>query len=430
MIISSLPSKITLSSVLCAAASISLVFAVGDVRANDLLQEKGHYIATAADCIACHTTPGGKPYAGGRAFLTPFGTVYSTNITPSSNGIANITEEQFAKSVREGIRADGKNLYPAMPYTEYKNITDDDIHALYAFFKNTVPSVSQKNLTNNLKFPFNIRYFIKFWNLFQDDEKVETVSSESPQWNRGKYLVEVLSHCGTCHTPRNFMMSEKTSQKFSGASLGAWYAPNITPSSEGIGNWSTDDLTQYLKSGHNSLGAYAGGEMLEAIDHSFSKMTDEDLNAIAVYLRTAEKVGTNKIVLSDKTLPVDPLFALNAAQNNPEKMDGSTLYQAFCASCHGDHGQGDALNNLPSMRGNPLFRLPNTDNIVAAILQGVWPEGPHTQGMPAFSHRLSDDQIVKLVNFLTTTFGNNASQTTLQRVQAIRKTLPPNSSAQ
>lgn len=135
MIISSLPSKITLSSVLCAAASISLVFAVGDVRANDLLQEKGHYIATAADCIACHTTPGGKPYAGGRAFLTPFGTVYSTNITPSSNGIANITEEQFAKSVREGIRADGKNLYPAMPYTEYKNITDDDIHALYAFSK-------------------------------------------------------------------------------------------------------------------------------------------------------------------------------------------------------------------------------------------------------------------------------------------------------
>lgn len=219
---------------------------------GDDVMARGAYLATASDCTACHTAPNGKSMAGGLAIASPVGDIIASNITPSrSDGIGNYSEQDFARALRKGVRADGANLYPAMPYTAYAHLSDEDIHALYVYFMNGVAPVDAPAGKTSLPFPMNLRVSMKLWNLlFLDDSIIEPDPDRSEAWNRGRYLVEGPAHCSTCHTPRGVLMQEKSDQWLAGARVGPWYAPNITPDvTSGIGSWSQQDLVTYLKTG-------------------------------------------------------------------------------------------------------------------------------------------------------------------------------------
>jgi mono/diheme cytochrome c family protein len=264
------------------------------------LIKRGEYLATAGDCMACHSTAKGKPFAGGLPLKVPMlGTIYSSNITPDrQTGIGNWTLEDFDRAVRKGVSKDGHNLYPAMPYVSYAKVNDDDIKALYAYFRYGVAPVSQATRESDIPWPLNMRWPLTVWNwVFLKNGSYEAKPAQSVAWNRGAYLVQGLAHCSTCHTPRGFAMQEKaldeTGSGFLGGSvLAGWDGYNITSSANsGIGGWSHAQLVQYLQTGSVAGVAQAAGPMGEAVEHSFSKMTDADIDAIATYVRTVPAVN-------------------------------------------------------------------------------------------------------------------------------------------
>ncbi len=252
------------------------------------LVERGAYLARAADCMACHTTQGGKEYAGGLGFKLPFGTLYSTNITPDKEtGIGNYSDQDFLGAVHRGIRRDGARLYPAMPFTSYTYMTDADALAIKAYLF-SLPPVRTPIPENTLTFPFNQRWTMIFWSaLFNPDRRFEPDTSKSPEWNRGAYLTEALAHCGECHTPRNLAFALNNRQKFAGAVTAGWRAFNISSDKNtGVGAWSDDDLVSYLSIGHADGHGTASGPMGEAVDHSLSYLAQQDIRAVVTYLRT------------------------------------------------------------------------------------------------------------------------------------------------
>lgn len=394
----------------------------------DALVQRGAYLARAGDCIACHMAKGGKPFAGGLAIATPIGTIYSTNITPSTTaGIGNYTEAQFAAALREGKRADGAQLYPAMPYTSYAKLNDDDVKALYAYFMHGVAPVDEAAPKTALPFPFNIRASMAGWNLlFLDNHPFQADPSKNAEWNRGAYLVEGLAHCSTCHTPRNFLMAEQTSKALSGGAVGTWFSPNITSDpTSGLGNWTQADIAQYLRSGFLPGKAQAAGPMAEAIEHSFSHLSDSDLQAIAAYIKTVAPVHDAADTQAPDTWGA-PLKAADdvrgqAWPDDANKLSGPQLYDANCASCHQAHGEGSPDGSLPSLFHNTAIGHANTDNLVMAILQGVeHAPGTATVDMPAFGKSLSDEQIATLGNFLVQQYGNPAAKVTVEQVTTLR----------
>ncbi|MDR3531127.1 MAG: cytochrome c, partial [Rhodopila sp.] len=268
----------------------------GDVANDPALVQRGAYIAVAGDCAACHTRPGGNPFAGGLALQVPMlGTIYSPNITPENQtGTGRYTLADFDRAVRFGVRKDGANLYPAMPYPSYAKMTDEDVRALYAYFKYGVPAVAQKREAGTIAWPLNIRWPLQIWDaLFLDTKPYQEVAGHDDAWNRGAYLAQGLAHCGTCHTPRGLFMQETALDQQGehylggGGIIGGWQAFNITSdTNSGIGGWSKDQLTQYLGTGNVPGLAQAAGPMNEAVVHSFSKMTPEDISAIATYVKT------------------------------------------------------------------------------------------------------------------------------------------------
>src|SRR5712675_444060 len=250
------------------------------VQAN--VVERGAYLARAADCMVCHTTQGGKEYAGGLGFKLPFGTLYSTNITPDKEtGIGNYSDQDFLNAIHRGIREDGARLYPAMPFTSYSYMTDEDVLAIKAYLFSLSP-VHAEDPENTLKFPFNQRWAMGFWSaLFNPDARFAPDTSKSPQWNRGAYLAEALAHCGECHTPRNLAFALDNRQKFAGALTAGWRAFNISSDkTTGVGAWRDDDLVSYLSIGHADGHGTASGPMGEAVDHSLSKLAPEDIRAV------------------------------------------------------------------------------------------------------------------------------------------------------
>lgn len=381
--------------------------------------ERGRYLATASDCIACHTAHKGVPLAGGLSMSSPVGEIISTNITPSkAHGIGNYTLEQFGAALKKGIRADGKPLYPAMPYTAYAALTDADVHALYAYFMQGVAPVEKATEKTSLPFPMNIRQSMLVWNaLFLDTQPLKPAPDRSPQWLRGQYLAEGAAHCSTCHTPRGVLMQEKKALNMAGNHVGAWYAPNITSHpTAGIGSWTESELAQYLRTGRLEGKAQAAGSMAEAITYSFSKMTDTDLAAIATYVKTIPAVdaGPTRFGQGQPGNALDSIRGKGYATGMQGPTLGAQVFSANCASCHGANGQGTPDGYYPSLFHNSATAV--TSNLLAAILFGV--DRETTEGhvfMPPFGSQsnalnpLTDEQVAALASYIQAGYGAGAN---------------------
>jgi mono/diheme cytochrome c family protein len=403
----------------------------GLAHADDAAQlKRGEYLARAADCIACHTSNKAQPFAGGVPFETPFGTIYSTNITPDQTvGIGALTDDEFIGAVREGKSKDGKRLYPAMPYTSYTQLTDDDVLAIRAYLR-TVKPVALPAPANNLSFPFNQRWAMAFWNLFNfKSGRFQPDPSKSAEWNRGAYLFGALEHCQECHTPRNFMQG-LSSRAFAGAPLGNWRAYNITSDANaGVGGWSDADLTAYLRDGAAPGKANAAGPMAEVVENSTRYLSDDDLKAMVAYWRdvpaqndgeTRPRFGWGSPVQSVTAIRGQALMKLGASG----PADGRTLYNGNCASCHGWQGTGiggSASGAYPGLLHNTAVGAASADNLAMVVLHGVSRQTNRTHvSMPAFAGQLSDADVATLVNFVASQFGNPAATITADKVAKMR----------
>ncbi|WKX27685.1 cytochrome c [Tatumella ptyseos] len=410
----------TLALLLTLTACSPLAYAQAEQDNGAALIAQGEKVAIASDCQACHTAPGSKTaFSGGYAIASPMGAIYATNITPSPQGIGGYSEAQFAKAIREGIRPDGAHLYPAMPYTSYHLMTDEDVHALYAYFMHGVKPVDQANTPTKLPFPFNLRFSMGMWNaIFGNTDSYKVDQSKSAEWNRGNYLVNGLAHCDTCHTPRNFMMAEKHDQPLAGAPLGSWYAPNITSDPiSGIGGWREDELVSYLKTGRAIGKNQAAGGMAEAIEHSLQYLPDSDLKAIAVYLKQTSPIRsegeTAAAYTYGKPVSVETEIRGDAPNNAYNALDsGAKLFSGNCASCHQPDGSGSQNQAYPSLFHNTATGMIRPDNLVSAILFGVRrTTKDHDVLMPAFSSptyvdQLTDQQIADISNYVLHNYGN------------------------
>ncbi|GGH67235.1 cytochrome c [Comamonas phosphati] len=389
--------------------------------------ERGRYLATAGDCVACHTAPGGKSMAGGLALNSPLGSIYSTNITPSkTHGIGNYTLQQFSDALRHGKRADGANLYPAMPYTAYAKTTDEDIAAMYAYFMQGVQPVDEAPAKQTaLPFPFNIRASLGVWNaLFHDATPYKADAAQTPEWNRGAYLAQGLAHCTTCHTPRTSLMAEDLKRSLGGGEVGGWYAPNITShATSGIGSWTQQELMAYLSGKPVPGKGPAAGPMAEAVDHSLKHLSQEDLKAIAVYIKSVPAVddGSIKQAADSFGKQTDALDTIRGVDLPKEynAMTGAQLYDAYCAACHQAQGQGTEGGGLPALFHNTSLGHASSNNLVQVLLHGIERYEADTV-MPGFAHELTDTQITTLGNYLLTNYGNPAAKVTQSQVAQLR----------
>lgn len=371
----------------------------------------GHYQAILGDCMGCHTSPGGKPFAGGAALQTPYGAFVPPNITPdAATGIGNWSEEQFRHAVKDGVGRGGQKLYPAMPYPNYAKMSDQDIANLYAYMQSVEP-VQRNAGRNRLNFPYNFRSLMTVWNgLYLKSGPVQPVAGKSAAWNRGNAIVNGPAHCNTCHTPKSFLGAD-TSAALTGASLSGWFAPDITADKHGVGSWTVPDVVTYLKAGHNSH-SMASGPMAEAISYSTSKMSDGDLNAIAVYLKDVPASG------ADAGSPL--------AKDDAHFKAGLEIYQDNCAACHGSDGKGEnAL--FPPLNGSPIIAQTSAETLVRVVLAGT--QSAQTKGnltspaMPSFAWRLNDAQVADVLSYVRGSWGNGGAVSSGAVAEA-RKSIP------
>jgi mono/diheme cytochrome c family protein len=382
------------------------------------LVERGAYLAKAADCMACHTTQGGKPYAGGLGFKLPFGTLYSTNITPDKDtGIGDYSDQDFLNAVHRGVRRDGARLYPAMPFVSYTYMTDADALAIKAYLF-SLPPVHAAAPDNTLAFPFNQRWAMNFWSaVFNSDTRFEPDTSQSPEWNRGAYLAEALAHCGECHTPRNLAFALDNRRKFAGAVTAGWRAFNISSDkATGIGSWRDDDLISYLSIGHAAGHGTAAGPMGEAVDRSFSQLTSEDVRAVVAYLRTVPPTAS-----PDLPAPLAPPAPASHKQGGRPDPRGKMVFEGACVSCHGWTGES-SISPFATLTGAWAVNDPSAINVVQIVISGTSRHTPEDAiSMPAFGNAYSDDEIAAVANYVTARFGSKPSQVTAQDVADLRK---------
>ena len=387
--------------------------------ARTSMVERGAYLTRAADCVACHTSGGGKEYAGGLAIRLPFGTLYSTNITPDKEtGVGNYSDQDFLDAVRRGVRRDGARLYPAMPYASYSYMTDADVLAIKAYLF-SLPPVHAQAPENTLTFPYNQRWAMIFWSaLFNPDTRFAPDSDRSPEWNRGAYLAEALAHCGECHTPRNLAFALDNRKKFAGALTAGWRAFNISSDkATGIGGWRDEDLVAYLTIGHADGHGTASGPMGEAVDHSFSQLAQEDIRAVVAYLRTVAPIASPDL---PATL-APPAPASHRQGGGTADARGKMLFEGACVSCHGWTGESP-ISSFATLTGALAVNDPSGTNVVQVVLSGTKRLTPeHAVSMPAFGSAYSDAEIAALANYVTARFGSKASQVTAQEVAELRK---------
>ncbi|AHV94903.1 cytochrome c [Bordetella holmesii] len=417
--------------------TLALALASTGAHANDNAQriERGRTLAIAADCMACHTrAPSGKPFAGGYPIQSPLGTIYASNITPSkSAGIGDYSLEDFTRAVRQGIRRDGSRLYPAMPYTSYTLITDEDIGDLYAYFMNGVQAVDDKPPSTDLPFPFGIRASMLVWNaLFFDDERFTPDPTKDAEINRGAYLARALTHCSSCHTPRNALMAEDVKRPLGGGMVGPWHAPNISSDpAAGIGGWSNEEIVQYLRTGRVAGKGQAAGSMAEAVEHSFQHMSETDLTAIAAWLKQTPPVPAASAAPASYARGAAASAEAQLRGTHPQTANhtlktGAALYSAYCASCHQASGTGSTGQAYPALFHNTATGADNANNLVAAILYGVERNaaGQHVL-MPRFDQKsyvqpLTNNEIALIANYVLANYGNPVLTVTAEDVQVAR----------
>jgi mono/diheme cytochrome c family protein len=377
--------------------------------------ERGEYLAKAADCTVCHTAPGGKEYAGGLGIRLPFGTIYSTNITPDRDtGIGNYSDQDFLNALHRGVRRDGARLYPAMPYTSYTYITDADALAIKAYLF-SLPPVHAAAPANTLMFPFNQRWGMMFWSaLFNPDTRFEPDTSKNLEWNKGAYLAEALAHCGECHTPRNLAFALDNRKKFGGAVTAGWRAFNISSDkATGIGAWRDEDLISYLSIGHAAGHGTASGPMGEVVDQSFSQLSPEDVRAVVAYLRSVPAT-----VSPDLPATLAPPAPASHRDGGTSDRRGKIVFEGACVSCHGWTGES-SISPLATLTGAWAVNDPGATNVAQIVIAGTKRQGAIS--MPAFGNAYSDEEIAAVANYVTARFGSKESQLTAQGVAELRK---------
>nr|WP_298727394.1 cytochrome c [uncultured Steroidobacter sp.] len=413
--------KLAGRSLLALTLSALLVAAPASADSDERTQiEHGEYLVRAANCVSCHTQPGGAVFAGGVPFPTDFGTIYSTNITPDeTTGIGGWSFEQFEAAMRRGLRPDGRHLYPAFPYPSFTKIDDADLRALYAYFMSLKP-VSEPARANELKFPYSQRGLLGVWkSMYFEAGRFVPDASRSAQWNRGAYLVEALAHCSACHSPRNFLGAEQTDALYTGGVLQeideergpvVRGAPNLTQSPHGLGAWSEEDIANYLKLGSNTR-THVMGTMNEVVLNSTRHLSEADTRAMAAYL---------------KSLPAKARG--NARPGKAVMEEGARQYDIHCGTCHLPTGQGSA-DTGPSLAGSPFAQAPDPSSLIDLVLNGPrLPVEPPSrewrmhawQTMPAFAQKLSDEQAAALLTFVRNSWGNAAGEVAPKDIDRLR----------
>jgi mono/diheme cytochrome c family protein len=404
-----------------------------DGTSGDLIR-KGEYVARLSDCVACHSTPKGKPFAGGLEMATPLGSIFATNITPDvETGIGSYSLADFDRALRHGVAHDGHRLYPAMPYPSYAKLNDEDVQALYAYFMHDVQAVSQKNKDGDIPWPLNMRWPLALWNVvFTDSKPYQQQPSKDALWNRGAYIVEGAGHCGSCHTPRGVAMNEKgldggNPLYLSGALLDGWYAPSLRGDHNiGIGRWSEAEIVQFLKTGRNSH-AVVFGSMADAFNNSTQFMSNEDLSAIARYLKSLP---------GDLKRDGEPwqYDATTNASLTPERrlsVRGAQTFMAKCSACHGVDGKGQG-QWIPPLAGSASSMAKEDASSINVTLNGsarVVADGvPDGYRMPPFRNQLTDAEVADVLSFVRTAWGNRGGEVKTEDVKTLRERTNPASS--
>ncbi|NWB19285.1 MULTISPECIES: cytochrome c [unclassified Pseudomonas] len=408
-------------------ASLALFSSCSVSAAETDLVKQGEYLARAGDCVACHTAKGGKPFAGGLPMETPIGTIYSTNITPDKTGLGDYSFEDFDQAVRHGVAKDGSTLYPAMPYPSYARVSESDMQALYAYFMKGVEPVAQVNKDSDIPWPLSMRWPLAGWR-WMFAPKVEDYQAQAgadPVISRGAYLVEGLGHCGACHTPRALTMQEKSLSASDGtaflsgsAPLEGWIAKSLRGDhKDGLGSWSEEQLVQFLKTGRSDRSAVFGG-MSDVVVHSMQYMSEEDLTAIARYLKTLPAVDPK-----DQPHQYDKQVA-DALWKGDDSKPGASVYIDNCAACHRTDGHG-YTRVFPALAGNPVLQTADATSLIKIVLNGgtlpATHTAPSTFTMPAFAWRLSDQEVADVVSFVRDSWGNKGETVKASQVKDLRK---------
>jgi mono/diheme cytochrome c family protein len=364
------------------------------------LVAKGEALAGGGYCAECHTNKGGQKFAGGFAFATPFGVLYSTNITPDPDtGIGTWSEAAFRRAMHEGVSRDGSHLFPVFSFDHFTKLSDDDVRALYAYFM-TLPPVHAPAQPSGISFPFNIRYLQAGWKLlFFRPGRFKPDANKSEEWNRGAYLAQGLSHCGACHTPRNLLGAEKSGNAYGGAMIDNWIAPPLSAANPAPAPWSREELYDYLRTGASKLHGTAAGPMFPVVQ-GLGALPDSDIRAIATYFADVDAATARQPYVSG---------AVNLAMSNASAKEGNQfeldarLYTTACASCHHNAG-GSPLAARPDLALNSAVHLSDPNNLILVILRGISAEeGMPGVVMPGFGEALSDAEIARIAAYLRRT---------------------------
>jgi mono/diheme cytochrome c family protein len=431
------PSRLA-ASIMMAALTAVLIAVYSLSQATPALQEsvqKGAYLARAGDCVACHTAPKGKPFAGGLPFVTPQGVINSTNITPDlDTGIGRYSRDDFVVAVCEGVAKDKHRLYPAMPYTSYARLSQEDLSALYTYFMRGIEPVRHPNRPTKLSWPYSMRSLMAVWNaLYFKRGEYAADLNQSASWNRGAYLVQGLGHCGGCHTPQGAFGHEKAAsekdggQYLAGATLENWHASPLT-GDRGVGlfAWKKEDIVEYLKTGRTARVA-ASGMMALVVAMSTQYLTDQDLKAIADYLKTLQTSHNEGRDLAESAMQANAAAAATRLLRAGDTgMRGARIYLDNCNACHRSDGSG-AERTFPNLAKNEAVNAKDPVSLIHIVLTGgAMPStqtAPSAFAMPEFGWRLTDGDAADVISFIRGNWGNQAAAVSSDEVGRIRKAL-------
>lgn len=378
---------------------------------------RGAYLTRAGDCMACHTVRGGKKYAGGRPIVTPFGAIYAPNLTPDQQtGIGSWNADDFWRALHNGKSKDGSLLYPAFPYTNYTKVSRTDANAMFAYLQ-SIPAIKQNNIAPQLRFPYNSRGLLYGWRaLYFRPGVYQPESTQSAEWNRGAYLVQGLGHCSACHSTRNGLGGFHLKDELNGGFMPVvnWYAPSLTSDVEvGLGDWELSHITALLKTGVSPRST-AFGPMAEVVAASLQYLHDDDINAMAVYLKTLPRRAGRPVTEKDTASPyeIQQVLAL-----------GAKVYQDNCIACHLTSGKGVA-SVYPPLMDNRAITMPSAVNAIRLVMYGGFPpttaSNPRPYGMPPFAQNLTDVEVAAVVSYIRNSWGNTATLVSTSEVNRYR----------